>query len=126
MKLLNKRGLYLFMGLLCAALVVLIFLSRHQITHGTVVEKKVHPEEEIVTYMPLQTGKTTTFYPVWTYYPESYSIGVQGRTIKGQLRTEEFYVEKDRFEQLYVGGEFSCGSQGEQRCDSDRPHQERK
>ena len=123
----QNRGPWLLMCCLCLSLATLIVLSRHQVTHGTVVSRRVYPEETTTIMMPQydSKGRLEYFMPVTIYYPESYGISVEGRTSKGQLRTEEFFVEKGQYDQLYIGGEFTCGSRGEKQCKNERPQENR-
>lgn len=110
----------------CVALAALAACG-HQITHGTVQAKAVHPEHDAVILMPITTvaGKAiiTTLIPLTFHYPEAYSLDVRGTDKRGQERVEQFWVSAEEYAKTQRGDTYSCGEIKD--CVRDQPREEK-
>ena len=81
----------------------------NMITHGEVYEKEHREAFTTVMMLPLTiyTGKTstTTIIPYVVHYPERYVILIKDFDGENWV-TEDFYVTKEVFDQIYIGDMF--------------------
>ncbi len=68
-----------------------------KLKEGVVISKDHSDEFYQTTIMTMSDGKTTTMYPVTTYYPESWSVTIEGDAPDGEHLTRNISVNQSQW-----------------------------
>lgn len=100
-----------FLGLLLLLMIVGLIVGFYQemqppeIVDGKVVELEHLKESQDLVMVPLvmNTGNTTTtiLQPTYIHYPETFRVKIENGD-----KQEEFYVNKETYEELSIGNRF--------------------
>ena len=84
-------------------IVLLVVTSCHKLESGVVVQRWVEPEQDIMMFMPISTGKSTILVPYWVHDDTDYCVRIHGTDADGEERTETYYLGAAQFDTMTVG-----------------------
>lgn len=103
---------------------VMMLTACQTVVHGHVTAKAIHPAYETIFLMPMSCGKDCTMIiPITMFYPESYSVTVDGVDKKGRAAEDEIYLDQNEYNRTQIGDTYSCGQKI--KCVTERPSERR-
>lgn len=83
------------------------YFHAFKLKEGVVISKDYSPAGYTTTFMTISDGKITTMYPVTTYYPESWSVTIEGDASDGEHLTRSIRVDHSRWDEIEVSQKLS-------------------
>lgn len=82
---------------------VILSCSCDRLNKGIVTKKWYEAPSSHLVFVPVCTGKSCTLIPIIHYDAEKWCISVTGKTDKGKIVTNTYYVDERQYKAIKIG-----------------------